>query len=113
MNTLILLGILAFLWPANLTAAYGDHIKIKSSRQDLGRLILLINLILRKAFKTTTTTKIIKKKNQFFPNFNFFVYKDFQKNLNNFSSDKFLLGSRKISAHSRSTYCLPNQSYSE
>jgi len=36
MNTIILLGILAILWPANLTAAYSDHIKIKSSRQDLG-----------------------------------------------------------------------------
>ena len=63
MNTLILLGILAFLWPANLTAAYSDHIKMKSRRQDLGRLILLINLIPRKAFKTTTTTK---KKIKFF-----------------------------------------------
>jgi len=50
MKTIILLGILAILWPANLTAAYSDHIKIKSSRQDLGRSILLINLIPKKGF---------------------------------------------------------------
>lgn len=41
MNTHILLGILAFLWPVYHTAAYSDHIKMISTRHDLGRSTLL------------------------------------------------------------------------
>ena len=41
MNTHIFLGILGVLWPVNLTAAYGDHIKMISSRHDVGMSILI------------------------------------------------------------------------
>ena len=45
MSTHIILGILAFLWPAYITTAYSDRMKTISTRRDLGESLFLKVLV--------------------------------------------------------------------